>query len=140
MLVALLRGSRDDVAIDYGILSWPLSSADLAVADWAEPPVSDQQVTIKVESAPGSTTIFIAGELDLVTRPALAEELARIPREPPGQLVFDLAETTFADLGSARLLARAGPPGCPPVIRHPRPGVRRILELTGLDAYCEIQP
>jgi anti-anti-sigma regulatory factor len=135
MLVALLRGSRDDVAVDYGIVSWPVSGAD-----WVGPPVNDQQITIKVESVPGSTTVFIEGELDLVTRPALAGELAQILREPPGRLVFDLAGTTFADLGSARLLARAGSPDCPPVIRHPRPGVRRILELAGLDTYCEIQP
>jgi anti-anti-sigma regulatory factor len=47
------------------------------------------------------------------------------------------------DCGSARLIVAAGrwlPGGGRPVIRRPRPGVRRILELTGLDAECEIEP
>ncbi len=54
----------------------------------------------------------------------------------------DLAGAHFMDCGSARLIATAGHwlPGSPrPVIRHPGPGVRRILELTGLDAQCEIE-
>jgi anti-anti-sigma factor len=130
-LVALLRGSRDDVALDY---YFP-----------AGPGMSDQtcpgpRLTVKVEVTAGTITVFICGELDLVTMPALSRQLTPILAESPGRLIFDLTGTTFADIGSARLLARAGPPGGrPPVIRHPRPGVRRILELTGLDAYCEIE-
>ena len=46
------------------------------------------------------------------------------------------------DCGSARLIAAAGqwlPDGGRLVIRRPGPGVRRVLELTGLDACCEIE-
>jgi anti-anti-sigma regulatory factor len=53
-----------------------------------------------------------------------------------------LARTDFIDCGSARLIAAAGrslPEGQRPVIRRPGPGVRRIFELTGLDALCEIE-
>jgi|SRR5271157_2394194 len=100
------------------------------------------RVMIEVESAPGAATIFIRGELDLVTMPFLAEQLTLVSRDEPGRLVFDLAGTGFMDCGSARLIAGAGewlPEGRRPVIRRPGPAVRRILDLTGLDACCEIE-
>jgi anti-anti-sigma factor len=98
-------------------------------------------VAIEVTAGPETTTVCIRGELDLVTMPLLAEQLATILRDGPGRLVFDLAGTTFLDCGSARLIARAGPAsgGQRSLICRSSPGVRRILELTGLDAYCEIE-
>ena len=106
-------------------------------------PAQESRITIEVEARPGITTIVIKGELDLVTMPYLAARLALATRDRPGRLVFDLGGTQFMDCGSARLIADAGarlPGGGRPVIRRPGPGVRRILELTGLDARCEIEP
>ena len=110
-----------------------------AAAQEADP--GADRVAIKVEARPGTTIIVVKGELDLVTMPSLAEQLTLALRDRPGRLVFDLTETYFMDCGSARLIAEAGQglPGGRPVIRSPGPGVRRILELTGLDAYCEIE-
>ena len=106
-------------------------------------PAQDGRVTIEVEARPGVTTIVVKGELDLVTMPYLATRLTLAIRDRPGRLVFDLSETHFMDCGSARLIAGAGqrlPGGGRPVIRRPAPGVRRVLQLTGLDAHCEIEP
>jgi anti-anti-sigma factor len=106
-------------------------------------PAQDSRVTIEVETGPGVTTIVVKGELDLVTMPYLATRLMLALRDRPGRLVFDLSGTHFMDCGSARLIAGAGqrlPGDCRPVIRRPAPGVRRVLELTGLDARCEIEP
>jgi len=106
-------------------------------------PASAGRVTIEVEARPGVTTIVVKGELDLVTMPYLATRLTLALRDRPGRLVFDLSGTHFMDCGSARLIAGAGhrlPGGGRPVIRRPGPGVRRVLELTGLDAHCEIEP
>ena len=106
-------------------------------------PAQGGRVTIEVETRPGVTTIVVKGELDLVTMPYLAAQLALATRDRPGRLVFDLGGTHFMDCGSARLIAGAGqrlPSGGRPVIRRPGPGVRRIFELTGLDAHCEIEP
>ena len=106
-------------------------------------PAQDGRVTIEVQARPGVTTIVVKGELDLVTMPYLAAQLALATRDRPGRLVFDLDGTHFIDCGSARLIAGAGqrlPGGGRPVIRRPGPGVRRVLELTGLDAHCEIEP
>jgi anti-anti-sigma factor len=104
-------------------------------------PAPKSRVTIEVEACPGITTIVVKGELDLVTMPFLAAQLALAARDRPDRLVFDLAQTHFMDCGSARLIAGAGQwlPGGRPVIRRPAPSVRRVLELTGLDAQCEIE-
>ncbi|MBV9205190.1 MAG: STAS domain-containing protein [Actinobacteria bacterium] len=98
-------------------------------------------MTIEVTAGPEATTIHIRGELDLVTMPSLAEQLAPVLRDMSGRLVFDLAGTSFMDCGSARLIARAGQSagGQRPLIRRPAPAVRRVFELTGLAAYCEIE-
>jgi anti-anti-sigma factor len=106
-------------------------------------PAPKSRVTIEVEACPGITTIVVKGELDLVTMPFLAAQLALATRDSPGRLVFDLSGTRFMDCGSARLIAGAGRRllgGGRPVIRRPGPAVRRVFELTGLDAHCEIEP
>jgi anti-anti-sigma factor len=103
----------------------------------------DGRVTIEVEARQGTTTIAVSGELDLVTMPFLTAQLALAVLDRPGRLVFDLSGTRFIDCGSARLITGAGqwlPGGGRPVIRRPGPGVRRMLELTGLDVHCEIEP
>jgi anti-anti-sigma factor len=100
-----------------------------------------ERIEITVDAAPGTTTVVIGGQLDLVTMPFLAERLVQVLEKGPGRLVFDLARTEFIDCGSARTIAATGrslPPGQRPVIRRPAPGVRRVFELTGLDADCEI--
>ena len=100
------------------------------------------RVTIEVEARQGTTIIVVKGELDLVTMPFLAAQLALANQDRPGRLVFDLSGTRFMDCGSARLIAEAGQwlPGRRPVIRRAAPSVCRVLELTGLDAHCEIEP
>ena len=106
-------------------------------------PGLDRRVTIEVEASRGTTTIVVNGELDLATMPFLAAKLALAAGNRPRRLVFDLSGTHFMDCGSARLITEARqwlPEDGRPVIRRPRPGVRRVLELTGLDAYCEIEP
>jgi anti-anti-sigma factor len=86
--------------------------------------------------------MVITGELDLTTRPVLAEHLSAIMRTRPRRLIFDLTGTGFVDCGSARLIVSAGqflPEGRRPIIRHPSRAVRRALELTGFDVGCEIE-
>ncbi len=115
---------------------------------WQRPPCapaggpSASRVAIEVQDGRGTATIVVRGELDLVTMPFLAERLTPVRTARPGRLVFDLAGTSFMDCGSARLIAGAGrwlADGGRPVIRNAGPGVRRVFELTGLDARCEIE-
>jgi anti-sigma B factor antagonist len=97
---------------------------------------------IEVDVSPEGVTMVIAGELDLTTRPVLAERLSAVLCTGPRRLVLDMAGTCFMDCGSARLIVSAAqflPEGRRPIIRHPSRAVRRVLELTGLDAECEIE-
>jgi anti-anti-sigma factor len=106
------------------------------------PGATTERVEITVDAGPGMTTVTIGGELDLVTMPVLSEYLSRALEITPGRLVLDLTRTEFLDCGSARLIAATGrslPPGQRLVLRRPAPGVRRVIELTGLDANCDIE-
>jgi anti-sigma B factor antagonist len=107
---------------------------------WLTP--SSSPLAIEMELADDAATLVITGELDLTTRPALASHLSTALQAGPRRLIFDLAGTSFLDCGSARLIVDTSqflPDGGRPVIRHPGRAVRRVLELTGLDADCEIE-
>jgi anti-anti-sigma factor len=113
-------------------MTWPYS----------DPSYPPPHLAIEVDVGQETTTVFISGELDLVTMPFLAGQLAMAVRGTPRRLVLDMTGTAFMDCGSARVIAtaaRSRPAGRRLVIRRPGRAVRRILELTGLDADCEIE-
>jgi anti-sigma B factor antagonist len=94
------------------------------------------------DPSPGTVTVVLSGELDLVTASFLGQHLARLVDQRPQHLVFDMARVGFIDCAAARLIVGTGrslPAGRRPVIRSPSAAVRRILMLTGLDAHCEIE-
>ena len=91
--------------------------------------------------AAATATLVINGELDVTTTPLLSRQLAQILEGRPQRLVFDMSGVDFIDCAAARLIASTGrflPEGRRPVIRSPSPVVRRLLELTGFAAQCEI--
>ena len=99
-------------------------------------------MVIEVDMRRDTAVMVVTGDLDLMTRPVLAERLAAVLGGQPRRLVVDLAGAGFMDCGSARLLAGAGqflPPGGQLVLRRPSPVARRVFELTGYDAGCEIE-
>jgi anti-sigma B factor antagonist len=99
-------------------------------------------VVIEVDASQEGVTMVITGEVDLITKSALAQQLSAVLRTGPQRLILDLAGATFMDCGSARLIVSAGrllPEGGRLIIRRPSRAVRRVLELTGLDAGCEIE-
>jgi anti-anti-sigma factor len=101
-----------------------------------EPPLA-----VEAAITAGTATVVIRGELDLTTTPLLCRHLARIRDVGSRRLVFDMSGVDFIDCAAARLIASTGrflPEGCRPVIRCPSPVVRRLLELTGLAAHCEV--
>src|SRR5580704_11269130 len=99
-------------------------------------------VVIEVEVSQDIVTVVITGELDLTNRPVFSEHLSPVLRARPRRLILDMAGTRFIDCGSARLIASAArflPEGSCPIIRRPSRAVRRVFELTGFDAYLEIE-
>jgi anti-sigma B factor antagonist len=99
-------------------------------------------VSVEADIAPDLTTVVISGELDAATVPVLSARLAPVLARRPRRLVFDLAQVGFIDCAATRLIISSGgflPPGGRPVLRHPSPAVRRILDLTDLGTACEVE-
>src|SRR5262249_34446677 len=89
----------------------------------------------------GTAMVVIRGELDRTTTPLLCRHLVQIRDAGSRRLVFDMSGVDFIDCAATRLIASTGqflPEGRRPVIRRPSPVVRRLLEVTGLAAHCEI--
>jgi anti-sigma B factor antagonist len=99
-------------------------------------------LTVEVSFRDGIATLSLYGELDYVTAEVLSEELTQALGKSPERLVFDMGGLAFTDCTGARIIAAAGqalPDAGRPVLRSPRPVVRRLLELTGLDALVTIE-
>jgi anti-anti-sigma factor len=98
-------------------------------------------LTVAVDIADGTAVVRLCGELDVLVKDALAEQLAEVAEKKPDVLVIDLAAVTLMDCGIIAVIigtVRLLPSGRKPVLRSPCPSVRRLLELTGLDAQCEL--
>jgi anti-sigma B factor antagonist len=101
-----------------------------------EPPLAVEETMTD-----GTVMVVIRGELDLTTTPLLCRHLAQIRDGRPRRLVFDMSGVDFMDCATARLIARTAlflPEGRRPVIQRPSRVVRRLLELTGVAAHCEV--
>ena len=91
-----------------------------------------------------SLRLRVRGELDLATSPALGETLEREIRDGKS-VVVDLSDVTFIDSAGLHTLMRAArlceangggfsvSPGLPAQ-------VRRVFQITGLDALLPIEP
>jgi anti-anti-sigma factor len=89
-----------------------------------------------------SLTLEILGEVDLATLPEVRVATAvALAAHPADELVFDMSGVTLIDstgLAFVRTLARSDSPRF--VIVEPSPVVRRLLQLTLLDASIAIRP
>jgi anti-anti-sigma factor len=94
------------------------------------------------ERLEGDDRIVVArGELDLHTAPRLAEALA--PHMDAGvPVIADLTAVTFMDSSGVAVfvnaLARARETGASIRVVAPEPRVRRVLQITGLDAMLPV--
>lgn len=89
------------------------------------------------------TVVAVAGEIDLYTAPRLHSELAgAVSGDGPTRVVVDMAGVEFCDsTGMNVLLAglrRARERGGDLVLAGPRPAVRKILQVTGLESVFTV--
>jgi anti-sigma B factor antagonist len=92
---------------------------------------------IEVSEQGAMLVLRIGGELDRATRdsiePAVAAAIASA-----GTVVLDLAELTFCDSSGIAMFVRAHEDararGTALATRNARPSVRRVFEITGIDA------
>ena len=101
-------------------------------ADWPH-------LLVQVVQRPGrAVSVTGHGEIDITTVSTLSHTLATVLRqEQPVHIDVNLAEVTFMDSSGINALmaclADATPLGCRITISHPRPTVRRVLAVTGVN-------
>lgn len=96
---------------------------------------------IKSEAAEGGRVIKVAGELDLASAPALADEIASSPVSGES-VTLDLSAVTFIDSSALRALVVAGrqlaDAGSKLLIGPRSAVVDRVLSVTQLDQQSEV--
>ncbi len=101
------------------------------------------ELKVSSRSQGDHTVVAVAGEIDLYTAPRLHSELAAaVMVDGPAQVVVDMAGVDFCDsTGMNVLLAalrRARERGGDLVLAGPRPAVRKILQVTGLESVFTV--
>jgi anti-sigma B factor antagonist len=84
----------------------------------------------------------LRGEFDVANAERLGAALNQIAARRPRRVVIDLGELDFIDASAVAQIAaarrRLPAQQCPIVLRRPRPIVRKLIELIGLDGPCVI--
>ncbi|MEU2336405.1 STAS domain-containing protein [Streptomyces sp. NPDC006654] len=97
---------------------------------------------MRISDSPGRIVLTVAGELDFTARSQAAPAVGALVLAGR-DLVVDLTQVTFMDVGGLGMLLRLGERvaagGGAMVLRGLRPEVRRVLELTGTDGWLPEQ-
>ena len=96
-----------------------------------------------VDEAGDRAVVTLRGELDLASAPELQACLETVLDRGAQVVVIDLDGLGFCDSTGisalVRAVNRARSGGRRLVLRSPRPGVRRVLEITGVTSVFEIE-
>ena len=96
-----------------------------------------------VDETDGCAVVSLCGELDLASAPELRACLESLLEGGAHSVVIDLEGLAFCDSTGISALVRAVNQarrgGRRLVLRRPRPGVRRVLEITGVTSVLEIE-
>jgi anti-sigma B factor antagonist len=101
------------------------------------------ELKVSTRSQGGRTIMSLGGEIDLYTAPRLHGELGTVlSGDGPVQVVVDMSGVDFCDsTGMNVLLAahrRAREQGGDLELAAPRPAVRKILQVTGLESVFTV--
>jgi anti-sigma B factor antagonist len=95
------------------------------------------------DAAASPPVVRVWGEIDIVTSPALDDQLRSVTDQGHPSIVVDLGEVTFLDsTGLSALiggLRRSKAAGGELHLLSPRPNVRKVLELTGLAEIFHVE-
>jgi len=104
--------------------------------DGASVPAVELKVSTRVTA--GHAVMSIVGEIDLYTAPRLQAEFARLLENGPSRVVIDMSGVEFCDSTGMNVLLsalkRLRERGGGLEVAAPRPAVRKILQVTGLDS------
>jgi anti-sigma B factor antagonist len=98
---------------------------------------------VTVEHVPGAVVVRVAGEIDMLTAPALDDAVRRSLREQPAKLVIDLSAAQFFSSAGISVLVAAhrnsGDDVALRIVARDRV-ILRPLQLTGLADDLAIHP
>jgi anti-sigma B factor antagonist len=109
----------------------------------SSPETTGPDFDVTVQRSSGTAVVQVAGELDLVSVPTLAEVLRDL--EPPcDRVILDLSGLTFIDSTGLRLAItehrRAELDGFDFVLAGAREPILRVLRISGLDVALPMAP
>ncbi|GAA0395593.1 anti-sigma-B factor antagonist [Acrocarpospora corrugata] len=101
------------------------------------------ELKVSTRSHAGHAVMAIAGEIDLYTAPRLQSEFTRLLEETgPDRVVIDMSGVEFCDSTGMNVLLsalkRLKERGGVLEVAAPRPAVRKILQVTGLDSVFTV--
>lgn len=102
----------------------------------------DNMATVTVEHLPDTIVLKVAGEIDMMTAPAMEDAVRRSLAERPANLVIDLTGARFFSSAGIAVLVLAHRNSADVALRVVASGrvVIRPLELTGLTDDLAIYP
>lgn len=105
-------------------------------------PNAPDHLDIRVEDTSDCLVVKLAGEVDVAAAPRLRETLLRLLHRTDLAVVIDLSELDFIDsTGLSALIAgarRATALGRDYALAAPRPRIKRVFDVTGLDHVIPI--
>ena len=137
MIVRAGRTAAGKAAPDGGIGAMGAIAADLAHVDDG---TASRQLELQYQrAADGHAMVTVHGELDIATAAhAHAYLRAVLDSDKKGKVTLNLADLTFCDAAGLGVLARvashARRTGRSVRLASPRPGLVRIMRITGMDA------
>jgi anti-sigma B factor antagonist len=100
------------------------------------------ELKVSTRSHLGAAIVAVVGEIDLYTAPRLQAEITRVLADRPDRVVIDMSGVEFCDSTGMNVLLsalkRLKERGGVLEVAAPRPAVRKILQVTGLDSVFTV--
>ncbi|MEW9530849.1 STAS domain-containing protein [Microbispora sp. NPDC049125] len=100
------------------------------------------ELKVATQSHAGQAVMAVFGEIDLYTAPRLQAEFTRLLEAAPDRVVIDMSGVEFCDSTGMNVLLsalkRLRERGGNLEVAAPRPAVRKILQVTGLDSVFTV--
>jgi anti-sigma B factor antagonist len=100
------------------------------------------ELKVSTRSHAGHAILSVVGEIDLYTAPRLQAEFTRLLETGPDRVVIDMSGVEFCDSTGMNVLLsalkRMRERGGVLEVAAPRPAVRKILQVTGLDSVFTV--
>ncbi|MFC4531000.1 STAS domain-containing protein [Sphaerisporangium dianthi] len=100
------------------------------------------ELKVSTRSHAGHAILTVVGEIDLYTAPRLQAEFSRLLETGPDRVVIDMSGVEFCDSTGMNVLLsalkRMRERGGVLEVASPRPAVRKILQVTGLDSVFTV--